>query len=490
MEVVSSNDKNKTVFTRYAPSPTGSLHVGGARTALFNYLYAKKNDGKFILRIEDTDQDRNIVDGHLEIEKDLKSLNIFPDESFSVPGSRGPYLQSQKLNKYRELADKLLKEGKAYRCFCTEHELEESRQIALANNSTPIYSKKCRLLSEEEIKQNLENKKPYTIRLKVDILEKYEWNDLIRGQISVPENSISDYIIMRSNGMPTYNFAVTVDDFDMKITCVLRGEEHIANTPYQLATYHALEIADYIPNFGHLSIIVDQDRKKMSKRSENDFNFVSGLIEKGYLPEAIVNFLALLGWSHGEQEIFSHEELIKLFDIDSVSKSPAFFDIEKLNWINHKYIQGMTQDYYLNYLIPIFTVNLGEFESKKKLFALANKKSIKYGSKLNELALEFYTPGKLTPDLVEILKKGEKVVQLAYDNFPKPEDLWNQTTIRNYLKQLSQVSGLKGKDFFKPLRVAFSLKSEGFELSNVLECLGRDIVMKNLVESLSVMKNE
>ncbi len=476
--------------TRYAPSPTGSLHVGGARTALFNYLYAKKNDGKFILRIEDTDKARNITDGHIAIENDLKALNIFPDESFSVPGSRGPYLQSQKLNRYHELADKLLKEGKAYRCFCTGHKLEESRQAALANNSTPIYSRKCRFLSEEEIQKNLADKKPYTIRLKVDILEKYEWNDLIRGNISVPEYSMSDYVIMRSDKSPTYNFTVTVDDFDMGITCVLRGEEHIANTPYQLATYHALGFVDGIPNFGHLSIIVDKDRKKMSKRSEDEFNFVSGLISKGYLPEAIVNFLALLGWSHGEQEIFSHEELIKLFDISSVSKSPAFFDIEKLNWINHKYIQGMTQDYYLNYLIPIFTVDLGEYEQKKKLFALANKKNIYYGSQLNELALEFYTPGKLTPDLIDILKKGKKVVSLAYDNFPRVEEDWNQTTIRNYLKQLSQVSGIKGKDFFKPLRVACSFKEEGFELSNVLECLGRDTVIKNLVESLEAVKSE
>lgn len=289
------NRKKGIVCTRYAPSPTGELHVGGARTALFNYLYAKKHNGKFILRIEDTDEARNIPDGHIAIEKSLKQLNIFPDESFSFPGTLGPYKQSQKLGKYREICQRLLDEGKAYRCFCTDEELEEARREALKNDETPKYSRKCLGLTREQIEENLEAGKPFAVRLRVDIRDRYEWDDLIRGPISTPADSMSDYIIMRSNDLPTYNFAVTIDDADMKITCVLRGEEHISNTPYQLATYYALGLDESIPEFGHLSIIVDENRRKLSKRSGDDRHFVSRLIEKGYLPEAVVNFLVLLG---------------------------------------------------------------------------------------------------------------------------------------------------------------------------------------------------
>lgn len=283
------------VSTRYAPSPTGELHVGGARTALFNYLYAKKHNGRFILRIEDTDESRNIQDGHIAIENSLKQLSIFPDESFSNPGSFGPYKQSQKLGKYREVCHRLLEEGKAYRCFCTEEELEAARKRALDSGETPKYSRKCMRLSPEQIEEKIKEGKPFSVRLKVDIAENYEWDDLIRGHISTPSSSMSDYIIMRSNDLPTYNFAVVIDDSDMKITCVLRGEEHIPNTPYQLATYLALGLEDSIPDFGHLSIIVDENRRKLSKRSGDDAHFVSRLIGKGYLPAAIVNFLVLLG---------------------------------------------------------------------------------------------------------------------------------------------------------------------------------------------------
>lgn len=480
--------KDKGLFcTRYAPSPTGHLHIGGARTALFNYLAAKRNGGRFILRIEDTDDERNVKNGHIDLERDLKALNIFPDESFSNPGMRGPYLQSQKLERYSELCNKLLEEDKAYRCFCSDEELEESRKAALKNNSTPVYSKKCRFLTKEKIDELLKKNKPFAIRLKLDMIDKYEWNDLIRGEISIPSDSASDPVIMRSNKKPTYNFAVVIDDYDMEINHVLRGEEHISNTPIQIAIYHALGWKDSIPKFGHLSIIVDDDRKKLSKRSGNELHFVSGLLEKGYHPEAIVNFLVLLGWSYGEEEIFDIEQLIKLFDLSAVSKSPAFFDVEKLNWISHKHFQNMSEITYLNFVNKFFTVDLGEDNNKKNLFAMANKNNLSFAVQLNDLAFEFFKRKEFTEEHESFIKQHSQLIKLALEFFPKANESWNQTTIKNYLKQLMQTSGLKGKNFYKPLRVMFSVEFEGFELPSVIECLGRDRIFENLNKAFSFL---
>ncbi|CBY92101.1 glutamyl-tRNA synthetase / glutamate-tRNA ligase [Mycoplasma haemofelis str. Langford 1] len=482
--------KEKTIRTRYAPSPTGFLHIGGARTALFNYVFAKKHHGKFILRIEDTDEVRNIEGGHISLDSDLKFLGIFPDESFFNPGSKGPYLQSQKTERYLEICEELLNQGKAYRCFCSEKELEEAKNSAIANNSPPFYSRKCRNLTEEEIQAKLDDDIPYTVRLKVDLKKEYKWKDLVRGEIVFQEHSLQDYVIMRSNKVPTYNFAVVVDDHDMEINYVLRGEEHISNTPFQLATYYALGWEDSIPQFGHLSIIVDDDKKKLSKRSANEFHFISGLDKKGYPPEAIFNFLALLGWSNGEEEIFSVDEIIKAFNVESLSPSPAFYDVKKLNWISRKYFQNMSPSHYLNFVKYHFTVDLGEFNSKKELFALANKKNIDCAAQLNEMATDFYAERSLSSENIDFLKNHFQLLNLAKDYFPMKSEAWDSTTIRNYLKQLMQISGLKGKDFFRPLRLAFSLLEEGFELVNVMECLGREVLSRNLDSSLSLIRGE
>lgn len=473
------------VITRYAPSPTGKLHIGGARTALFNYLLAKKYDGKFILRIEDTDVERNIEGGHISMENDLKLLNIFPDESFSIPGKRGPYLQSQKIDRYSELCEKLLKEEKAYRCFCTEEELKSERDVAIKNNSTPLYSKKCRLLKENEIEKLLKKNVPYTVRLKADIVENYCWDDLVRGNISIPESSMSDPVIMRSNGMPMYNFAVVVDDYDMGVNYVLRGEEHIPNTPVQIALYHALGWSENIPTFGHLSIIIDNDKKKLSKRSGNEFHFISSLLQKGYPSEAIFNFLVLLGWSCGEREIFNQEELIKIFDPSGLSKAPAFFDIEKLNWLSHKYFQEMSSSYFLNFVGAFFTEDLGINNERKTAFALVNKNNIYCASQLNQLAKDFFKQIEISDSQKKFLKNHKPLLSLAKDYFPDFGEAWDQTTIRNYLKQLMQLSDLSGKNFFKPLRIAFSFQDKGFELAGVMECLGRERIFNNLEKSLS-----
>ena len=262
------------VRARYAPSPTGFFHVGGARTALFNYLYAKHMGGDFILRIEDTDTERNVEGGIESQINNLEWMGIKIDESVKNPGKFGPYQQTHKLKRYQELAYKLLEEGKAYRCFCTKDELDKNREAAMAGGQTPKYNRHCLYLTKEEIQKKLDAKIPFTIRLKIDDNTEYSWDDMIRGKISVPTSALTDPVILKSNGIPMYNFGVVVDDHDMQITHVLRGEEHISNTPYQLAIKRALGWEKDPIQYGHLSVIVNETGKKLSKRDKSLKQFI------------------------------------------------------------------------------------------------------------------------------------------------------------------------------------------------------------------------
>lgn len=481
--------KNQIVRTRFAPSPTGDLHVGNARTALFNYLFAKHYNGKFILRIEDTDDERNIADSEFTQEKELKKLKIFPDESFSNPGNFGPYKQSQKSTRYLELAESLVKKQKAYCCFCSEKDLEEGRKIALQNNSTPIYSKKCRNLTPEQIEEKIKNGEKYVIRLKTDILDSYSWEDMIRGTITVPSSALGDFVLIRSNKKATYNFAVVVDDSDMQITHILRGEDHISNTPYQLAAYHALEISEVIPNFAHISMVVNEKREKLSKRSADEMAFVSTYQKKGYPPDAIINFLALLSWSHGEKEIYSIDEIINLFDISSLSASPSVFDIDKLNWISHKYFQNMDENYYLNFVKGFFLIDLKENNSMKSLFATLHKDRINCADELNVLAQDFYSVKQFTKEQIAFLKENIDLLKYAQKHFPTSDD-WNITDIRGYLKQLMELSSAKGPKFFKPLRLSFCFMEEGLSIQDVLLLNGKNKSWNNLNLALKMIEHE
>ncbi|MDE6289346.1 MAG: glutamate--tRNA ligase, partial [Ureaplasma sp.] len=338
------------IRSRYAPSPTGYFHIGGARTAIFNYLFAKHNKGDFIVRIEDTDVERNVPGG---IESQLNNLNwlgITPDESIMNPGEYGPYIQSEKLSRYEELAEQLVKEGKAYYCFCSKEKLDAQRDEALKNHKTPRYQRNCINLTEEEIKQNIENNIHYIIRLKINDNKMYSWYDTIRGKISVIGSSLTDPAILKSNRIAMYNFAVVVDDYDMKITHVLRGEEHISNTPYQLAIAEALR-KDMSIKYGHLSVIVDETGKKLSKRNEALKQFIEDYQKIGCMPEALFNFLTLLGWSSvTNKEVLSSKEIIEEFNLDAISKAPAYFDEKKLSWISNEYFKKSSNEEYLNFV--------------------------------------------------------------------------------------------------------------------------------------------
>jgi nondiscriminating glutamyl-tRNA synthetase len=326
---------SEKVRVRFAPSPTGQLHVGNARTALFNWLFARNNGGTMVLRVEDTDVERSEGRFEDQLIGDLKWLGLDWDEGPDVGGPYAPYRQSDRIGLYREQAERLLNEGKAYLCFCTETDLQKDRESALAEHRAPIYSGKCRTLDPAEAKTRRSASEPCAIRLRIPE-HPIRFHDIVHGDIEFSNEVVSDPIILRTNGMPVYNYVVVIDDALMKITHVIRGDDHLSNTPKQVALYEALGWP--VPEFSHLSTILGGDRERLSKR--HGATSIATFREMGVLPEALVNYLALLGWapSGGTREIFSREELVKEFSLERVTPSPAVFDMEKLYWLNRRYL--------------------------------------------------------------------------------------------------------------------------------------------------------
>jgi len=340
---------------RFAPSPTGLLHVGNARTALYNWLFARRNGGQFILRIEDTDLDRSEARHETQLMEDLHWLGLDYDEGpgNSLEPSRGPfgpYRQSERLAIYAQHTERLLAEGKAYRCFCTAEELEAERAQAAAVHGPQIYSGRCRALDPETIAKNIAEGKPFAVRLKIQD-HPLRFHDLVRGDVEFAPESVSDPVLVRSAtggaagvsaGIPVYNYVVTIDDALMQITHVIRGDDHVSNTPKQVAIYQAFGWP--LPEFAHLSTILGADRERLSKR--HGATSISTFRSMGYLPETMFNYLALLGWGaeDGKTEIFNHDELIKAFSLERVTPSPAIFDFEKLNWLNRHYLKQADPD--------------------------------------------------------------------------------------------------------------------------------------------------
>lgn len=329
------------VRVRFAPSPTGYLHIGGARTALFNWLFARKNGGKLILRIEDTDIDRLKADSVSQILTSLKWLGLNWDEGPEVGGQFGPYAQTERLEIYRKYAEQLLQEGKAYRCFCTTEQLEAEREKQKEAKQPFRYARTCRNLTEEECQKRLAAGEKFSLRLKIPAEGNIVVHDLIHGDVNFDLTQYDDFVIMKSNGMPTYNFAVCVDDHLMGMTHVLRAEEHLSNTPKQVLVYQALGWQP--PQFGHMPMILAPDRSKLSKR--HGATSVEEFRSQGYLPQAIINYLSLLGWSAGdEKEILSLEETVAAFKLEDMSKKAAVYDTAKLTWMNGQYLSELPLD--------------------------------------------------------------------------------------------------------------------------------------------------
>ena len=330
--------KEKEIRTRYAPSPTGPFHIGGARTALFNYLFAKKHNGKFILRIEDTDKERSKKEFETQLMDNLKWLGMNWDEGPEMKGPYDPYRQSERNDIYKKYLQKLIDEGHAYHCFCSKEEVEAQKQYLMSIGEAPVYTGKCRDLDKETVEKYLKEGKKSVIRFKTPHNRKVVFDDLIRGEIEVDTSTMGDFVIAKDFDNYLYNFTCVVDDIDMAINYVIRGEDHIPNTPKQILLIEALGFD--VPKYAHLSLILGADRKKMSKRDGK--TSINEYIDAGYLPEALINFIAFLGWNPGtEKEIYTMDGLIEDFSLEKIQKAGAIFNIDKLDWINGLYIRKM-----------------------------------------------------------------------------------------------------------------------------------------------------
>ncbi len=478
------------VRVRYAPSPTGFLHIGGARSALYNYLFAKHLGGDFIVRIEDTDIERNVENGEASQLEGLEWLGIIADESPLNPNPRyAPYRQMEKLDIYRKYAEELLAKGYAYECYCTQEELEEERELQLARGiAAPKYQRRCLHASKEQIEQwKKEGRKP-CIRLKLPDHHIIKFNDLVRGEVSFNNDDIGDWVIMKSNGIPTYNFAVVVDDHLMGMTHILRGEEHLSNTPKQIQVFEYLGWE--VPTYGHMTLIVNEHGKKLSKRDPSIIQFIQQYKEMGYLPEAIFNFILLLGWSPiGEKEIYSKEEAIAEFDYTRFSKSPSMFDPNKLRWINNQYMKKLTDKEIYDLCLPFLKKEYGNVsEDKCQRVVLSFQEQLSYGQEIVELARPFFT--KIDYSL---LGEEEKIVMndasvLNTLNVFK-EELTNIKAINNdnvkaMLKQVQVRANVKGKMLYMPLRIVLTGLMHGPDFTSLIQILGVNEIKERINEYL------
>lgn len=481
------------IRVRYAPSPTGHLHIGNARTALFNYLFARNQKGQFIIRIEDTDQKRNIVGGEESQLKYLKWLGMDWDESVDVGGEYGPYRQSERLDIYKKYYEDLLEKGLAYKCYCTEEELEKEREEQIARGEAPRYSGKCRhLTKEDQARLEAEGRKP-SIRFRVPEGKVYRFNDLVKGDVSFASEDIGDFVIVKKDGMPLYNFAVAIDDHLMKISHVLRGDDHISNTPKQLMIYEAFGWEP--PTFGHMTLIVNENHKKLSKRDESIIQFIEQYEALGYLPEALFNFIALLGWSPvGEEEIFSKEELIEIFDPARLSKSPAVFDRQKLIWMNNQYMKKLPVEKVVELALP-HLVSAGrvpenpspeQLEMVNKLVALYQEQ-MSYGAEIVSLSELFFKEEISYDETGKAILSEEQVPEVLRAFLQELEHLepFEAVEIKAAIKRVQKATGQKGKKLFMPIRVAVTGQEHGPELPNTIELLGKETVKKRIQNILS-----
>lgn len=480
------------VRVRYAPSPTGHLHIGNARAALFNYLYARSQNGTFVIRIEDTDQKRNVEGGEYSQLNYLKWLGIDWDESVDVGGDYGPYRQMERLDIYSEHYQDLLDRGLAYKCYCTEEELEQEREAQQARGEMPRYSGKCRhLTAEEQEKLAAEGRKP-SIRFAVPRGKEYSFIDIVKERVTFESDGIGDWVIVKKDGIPTYNFAVAIDDHHMKISHVLRGDDHISNTPKQLMIYEAFGWD--APKFGHMTLIVNENRKKLSKRDESTIQFIEQYEDLGYLPEALFNFIALLGWSpKGEDELFTKEQFIEIFDADRLSKAAAVFDTKKLEWMNNQYIKAADFDRVLELTVPHLE-KAGRISSErtteedewvKKLVSLYQEQ-LSHGAEIVPLTELFFNKSVEYDEAAREILSEEQVPEVLNglrDQIQSMET-FEPAEIKAAIKATQKATGHKGKKLFMPIRVAATGQSHGPELPDSLSLLGKEVVLSRLEEAV------
>lgn len=460
------------IVTRFAPSPTGYLHVGGLRTALYNYLYAKKNDGKFILRIEDTDQTRYQEGAVENLMNSLKSVGIEYDFGPGKEDENAPYFQSKRNNIYKKEVDKLIQDGNAYRCFCTPERLKELHEKQVANKEDPKYDGKCRNLSQEESDERAKSEN-FTVRLKVPETGGITFKDKVRGKVKIDYSEVSDQILIKTDGFPTYHLANVVDDHYMKISHVIRGEEWLSSLPKHLLLYRYLGWK--APKFAHLPLLLNSDRSKLSKR-QGDVA-VEDYLKKGYLPSALLNFLALLGWNPGgKKEIFSLEELVNEFSLERINKSGSVFDVKKLDWMNGQYIRKMSDE---SYFVEAKKW-IDESKLKKDKIHIALKSLKPRLVKMTDIQekLKTFTQTEFEINDEEAKKiigtDSTKIVLKSYSEKVSDLDELTANDFYSIMKKVQNDTGIKGKDLWMPIRIALTGEMHGPELDCIVEYFGKE----------------
>jgi nondiscriminating glutamyl-tRNA synthetase len=465
------------VRVRFAPSPTGYLHVGGARTAIFNWLYARHNRGSFILRIEDTDVERSTEESEVSLLGDLHGLGLDWDEGPDVSGTHGPYRQSERLDLYRRHADSLVDAGRAYPCFCADEVLEAKRQEAVARGASPRYDGKCRGLSRAEVSEMRAEGTPEVVRFIVPP-GVVRFHDLIRGEVEMDTEMVGDFVLLRSNGHPTYNYAAAIDDHAMEISHVLRGEEHLPNTLRQILIYTAFDFP--LPEFGHLPLILAADRSKLSKRHGGAS--VGELRDLGFLPEAVFNYLVLLGWSHPEEkEVLSREELVAAFSLDRVSKSPSVYDRDKLRWMSGQYIRKTPVEVLLEEADPFFPQGIRNLYNKKareKILSLLHEK-IETLADLAEKSAPFEAEPRFEEEAAQVLRTPDalRVMAALEERIRSAEGELTGPGFKSMVEDVGRKTGLKGKALFFPVRAALTGAVHGPDLAGFAELKGRPGVL-------------
>ncbi len=477
------------IRVRIAPSPSGNLHIGTARTALFNYLFAKKEGGKFVLRIEDTDAERTKQEYIDNIFDSLKALGLNWDEGPDVGGPYGPYTQSERFDIYPKYAQILLDKGYAYECWCTNEELEQEKEEAVKNHKAYVYSRKCLNITPEQREQYIKEGRKPSIRFKVEHKELI-FNDMVKGELKFDTSLIGDFVIMKSNGTPTYNFAVVIDDMLMKISHIIRGEDHISNTPKQILIYEALGAK--VPEFGHLGMILAPDRSKLSKR--HGATAVSDFVKEGYLTDALINFVALLGWAPSDSvEIKTVDEIAKDFRIKEISSSNSIFEYDKLNWMNGQYIKKMDISKLTDMIIPFLSdYDLSELTREKleKMVEITREPLTTLKDIQNDVPYFF---GESVPlDEVKELLTTElsKNVLNKFIELAQKWDFNNEQELHDDLQKLRDDFkanfGYKPKETMWAIRAAVTGRTRGADMVGILTILGKDKVLERTKKAMAL----
>lgn len=477
---------NLRVRTRFAPSPTGFMHLGNLRSALYTYFYAKKYQGDFILRIEDTDQKRYVEGAVDVILSTLNLAGISWDEGPIKGGNYGPYYQSERKLIYEKYAKLLIEKKEAYYCFCSVERLASLED----EHGNTRYDRHCLHLSDEEIKANLEKGLPYVIRQKMPDEGIVTFHDLLYGTIEVDVRELEDQVLLKSDKMPTYNFANVVDDHLMKVTHVTRGNEYLTSTPKYNLLYRAFgwEIPEYI----HLSPIMRDETHKLSKRYGDAY--FDDFLKKGYLPHAIVNYICLLGWAPKiNQEKFTLDELIALFDVDGLKKSGSIFDLKKLQWFNHEYLKDLSTEDYYQYLLPFLKqVKDDETENWYRNMAALVKERLDYGAEVKEIYQSFFKeviPESFSDEIISILKEENTplTIESLITHF-KDINSWTEEFIVQAIKNVGKRLNVKGKSLYMPCRIASTGEMHGPDLGKLLELLGQETVVKRMEAVIKYIK--